>query len=153
MSRDITLTSSITRLHEGKTVPTPLPDDLLDLLRRPSPCFIATLMPDGSPQLTQTWVTTDGEHVVINIVDGMQKARNVARDGRVAVNVVDPDNVFRYYAVRGRVIDMTTDGAAESIDEISQKYLGMPYPNFTGKPETRVLITVEADTVTPPARD
>jgi PPOX class probable F420-dependent enzyme len=133
-------------------VPTPLPDDLLDLLRRPSPCFIATLMPDGSPQLTQTWVTTDGEHVVINIVDGMQKARNVARDGRVAVNIVDPDDVFRYYAVRGRVIDMTTDGAADRIDEISQKYLGMPYPNFTGKPETRVLITIEADTVTPPAR-
>jgi PPOX class probable F420-dependent enzyme len=133
-------------------VPTPLPDDLLDLLRRPSPCFIATLMPDGSPQLTQTWVTTDGEHVVINIVDGMQKAQNIARDGRVAVNIVDPDDVFRYYAVRGRVIDMTTDGAADSIDEISQKYLGMPYPNFTGKPETRVLITIEADTVTPPAR-
>jgi PPOX class probable F420-dependent enzyme len=109
-------------------------------------------MPDGSPQLTQTWVTTDGEHVVINIVDGMQKARNVARDGRVAVNVVDPDDVFRYFAVRGRVIGMTTDGAAESIDEISQKYLGIPYPNFTGKPETRVLITIEADTVTPPAR-
>ena len=133
-------------------MPTPLPDDLLDLLRRPSPCFIATLMPDGSPQLTQTWVTTDGEHVVINIVDGMQKARNVARDGRVAVNVADPDDVFRYYAVRGRVIGMTTDGAAESIDEISQKYLRMSYPNFTGKPETRVLITIEADTVTPPAR-
>ncbi|MDT5107782.1 MAG: hypothetical protein QOI25_5295 [Mycobacterium sp.] len=133
-------------------MPTPLPDDLLDLLRRPSPCFIATLMPDGSPQLTQTWVTTDGEHVVINIVDGMQKAQNIARDGRVAVNIVDPDDVFRYYAVRGRVIDMTTDGAADSIDEISQKYLGMPYPNFTGKPETRVLITIEADTVTPPAR-
>jgi PPOX class probable F420-dependent enzyme len=106
-------------------VPTPL----LDLLRRPSPCFIATLMPDGSPQLTQTWVTTDGEHVVINIVDGMQKARNVARDGRVAVNIVDPDDVFRYYAVRGRVIAMTTEGGAESIDEISQKYLGMPYPS------------------------
>jgi PPOX class probable F420-dependent enzyme len=133
-------------------LPDQLPDDLLDLLRRPSPCFIATLMPDGSPQLTQTWVTTDGEHVVINIVDGMQKARNVARDGRVAVNVVDPDDVFRYFAVRGRVIGMTTDGAAESIDEISQKYLGIPYPNFTGKPETRVLITIEADTVTPPAR-
>jgi PPOX class probable F420-dependent enzyme len=131
-------------------VPTPLPDDLLDLLRRPSPCFIATLMPDGSPQLTQTWVTTDGEHVVINIVDGMQKARNVARDGRVAVNIVDSDDVFRYYAVRGRVIAMTTEGGAESIDEISQKYLGTPYPNFRGQPETRVLITIEADTVTPP---
>jgi hypothetical protein len=48
-------------------VPTPLPDDLLDLLRRPSPCFVATLMPDGSPQLTQTWVSTDGEHIVITI--------------------------------------------------------------------------------------
>jgi PPOX class probable F420-dependent enzyme len=110
-------------------------------------------MPDGSPQLTQTWVTTDGENIVVNIVDGTQKALNIARDGRVAVNVVDPDEVFRYYAVRGRVIDMTTDGGAASIDEISHKYLGVPYPNFTGKPETRVLITIEADRVTPPARD
>jgi PPOX class probable F420-dependent enzyme len=135
-------------------VPQPLPDGLLDLLRRPSPCFISTLMPDGSPQLTQTWVTTDGEHVVLNIVDGSQKVRNLARDARVAINVVDPDEVFRYYAVRGRVIDTTTEGARESIDEISQKYLGIPYPNFSGNPnETRVLITIEADNVTPPARD
>jgi PPOX class probable F420-dependent enzyme len=127
---------------------------LLDLLRRPSPCFISTLMPDGSPQLTQTWVTTDGEHVVLNIVDGSQKVRNLARDARVAINVVDPDEVFRYYAVRGRVIDTTTEGGRESIDEISQKYLGIPYPNFSGNPnETRVLITIEADNVTPPARD
>ena len=60
-------------------MPTPLPTELLDLLRRPSPCFIATVMPDGSPQLTQTWVTTDGEHIVVNVVDGLQKARNIAR--------------------------------------------------------------------------
>jgi PPOX class probable F420-dependent enzyme len=111
-------------------------------------------MPDGSPQLTQTWVTTDGEHVVLNIVEGSQKVRNLARDARVAINVVDPDEVFRYYAVRGRVIDRTTEGARESIDEISQKYLGIPYPNFSGNPnETRVLITIEAEKVTPPARD
>jgi PPOX class probable F420-dependent enzyme len=137
---------------KGLPVPTPLPDGLLDLLRRPSPCFVATLMPDGSPQLTETWVTTDGEHVVINIVDGSQKIRNLTRDRRVAVNIVDPDDAFRYWAVRGRVIDTTTEGSAESIEEISQKYLGMPYPNFTGAPETRVLITIEADRVTPPAR-
>lgn len=69
-------------------------------------------MPDGSPQLTKTWVTTDGENVVINIVGGRQ-----------------------------------------SIDDISQKYLGMPYPNFSGNPnEARVLVTIEADKVTPPAR-
>jgi PPOX class probable F420-dependent enzyme len=131
----------------------PLPDGLLDLLRKPSPCFVATLMPDGSPQLTQTWVTTDGEHVVLNIVGGMQKAKNLARDARIALNVVDPDDVFRYYAVRGRVIATTTEGGRQSIDEISHKYLGIPYPNFSGNPnETRVLITIEADKVTPPAR-
>ena len=132
-------------------MPEPLPAGLLDLLRRPSPCFIATLMPDGSPQLTETWVTTDGENVVINIVDGSQKAKNVARDPRVAVNVADPDDVRRFFAVRGRVVAITTEGARESIDEISQKYLGIPYPNFSGNPnETRVLITIEADRVTPP---
>jgi PPOX class probable F420-dependent enzyme len=126
----------------------PLPPGLLDLLRRPSPCFVATLMPDGSPQLTQTWVATDGEHVVINIVEGMQKARNIARDPRVAINVVDPDNTARFYAVRGRVIATTTEGGAESIDEISHKYLGRPYPNFSGGPETRVIVTIEADSIT-----
>ena len=109
-------------------------------------------MPNGSPQLTQTWVTTDGENVVINIVDGMQKARNLARDPRVAINVVDPDDVFSFYAVRGRVVSMTTEGGQESIDEISQKYLGIPYPNFTGQAETRLIVTIAADSVTPPAR-
>jgi PPOX class probable F420-dependent enzyme len=108
-------------------------------------------MSDGSPQLTETWVTTDGENVVINIVGGHQKARNLAHDPRVAVNVVDPDNVNRYYAVRGRVTDMTTEGGRESIDELSHKYLGIPYPNFGGNAdETRVLITIQADKVTAP---
>ncbi len=133
-------------------MPKPLPEGLLDMLRRPSPCFVATLMPDGSPQLTQTWVTTDGQHIVINIVDGHQKARNFKRDPRVAVNVVDPDNVFRYYAVRGRVVGMSTQGGQESIDEMSHKYLGIPYPNFTGEPETRVIVTIEADSILAPTQ-
>jgi PPOX class probable F420-dependent enzyme len=128
-------------------VPVPLPAELLDLLRRPSLCFVATIMPDGSPQLTQTWVTTDGEHIVINTPDWSRKVRNTARDQRVAVNVVDADNTRRYFAVRGRVIAATTDGGAESIDEISGKYLGRPYPGFSGRPETRMILTVEADSV------
>jgi PPOX class probable F420-dependent enzyme len=131
-------------------VPLPLPDGLLELLGRPSPCFVATTMPDGSPQLTQTWVTTDGKHIVINTPAGTQKARNVARDPRVAVNIVDPDDTRRFYAVRGRVIATTSDGAAESINEISQKYLGIPYPNFGGRPETRLLMTIEADSIRAP---
>lgn len=128
-------------------MPVPLPADLLDLLRRPSMCFVATIMPDGSPQLTQTWVSTDGEHILVNTPDHSQKARNVARDPHVAINVVDPDNSRRYFAVRGRVIATTTEGGAENIDEISAKYLGLPYPNFSGRPETRMIMTIEADSV------
>jgi PPOX class probable F420-dependent enzyme len=134
-------------------LPVPLPDGLLELLRRPSPCFLATVMPDGSPQLTQTWVTTDGQHVLINTPEWTQKVRNVTRDPRVAVNIVDPDNSSRYYGVRGRVIAATADGAAESIDEISHKYLGRPYPNFSGRPETRLLLTIDADSIVSPRRD
>lgn len=133
-------------------MPLPLPEGLLDLLRRPSPCFVATLMPNGAPQLTETWVTTDGENIVLNIVDGMQKAKNIARDPRVALNIVDPDNVDRYYAVRGRVVSVTSEGGVDSINEISQKYLGIPYPNFRGVPETRLLVTIEADSITAPLR-
>jgi PPOX class probable F420-dependent enzyme len=73
-----------------------LPVGLLALLRQPSPCFVATLMPDGSPQLTQTWVDTDGTNVLINTVAGYQKVRNLERDARIALNVADPDDVTRY---------------------------------------------------------
>ena len=128
----------------------PLPDGLLELLRRPSPCFVATLMPDGSPQLRQTWVTTDGEHIVINTPSSTQKAKNVGRDARVAVNIVDPDDTRRYWAVRGRVIATTSDGAAENIEELSHKYLGTPYPNYSGNPGPRLLMTIEADSVRSP---
>jgi hypothetical protein len=85
--------------------------------------------------------------VLINTPDHSQKARNIARDPHVAVNVVDSGNTRRYFAVRGRVIATTTEGGAENIDEISGKYLGRPYPNFSGLPETRVIMTIEADSV------
>jgi PPOX class probable F420-dependent enzyme len=130
----------------------PLPADLIELLRKPSLCFVATLMPDGSPQLTETWVHTDGENVVLNIVEGMQKARNLERDPRVAVNIVDPDNVIRFYAVRGRVTSMTTEGGRESIDEIAHKYTGAPYANYGGDTQSRVIVTIAAEKITPPFR-
>src|SRR3954468_19454858 len=107
--------------RRGDPVSVALPEGLIDLLRKPSPCFIATLMPDGSPQLTETWVTTDGEHVVLNIVGGMQKARNIARAPRGALNDVDPEEIGRFCAIRGRVVSTTTEGGRESIDEISHK--------------------------------
>jgi PPOX class probable F420-dependent enzyme len=122
-----------------------LPDDLLALLRAPSPCFISTIMPDGSPQLTETWVDTDGEHVLINTVEGFQKVRNVRRDPRVAVAVSDPENPSRYFAVRGRVIDMSTDGAVDHIESLAQRYLGTPYPWYGGRDQVRLLLTIVAD--------
>nr|WP_218891039.1 PPOX class F420-dependent oxidoreductase [Actinomycetospora corticicola] len=128
-----------------------MPDALVELLRRPAPCFIATLMPDGSPQMTETWVDTDGKHVVVNVVGGMQKARNVARDPRVALNVADPDQPARYYGIRGRVVETTTEGGREHIEELSQRYLGRPYPNFSGNPdETRVILRIAADSIHAP---
>ena len=127
-----------------------LPEPLLELLRRPSPCFLATLMPDGSPQLTQLWVDTDGEHVLVNTVAGFQKVRNLERDGRVALNVVDPDQVFRYFEVRGRVVGITAEGGAEHIEQLAHKYLGGPYPWFGGRDQTRLIVTIEAEKVTAP---
>jgi PPOX class probable F420-dependent enzyme len=127
-----------------------LPEPLLDLLRRPSPCFLATLMPDGSPQLTQTWVDTDGTNVLVNTVEGHQKVRNMRRDPRVAVNVADPDDPSRYVAVRGRVLGITPDGAAEHIEQLAQRYLGRPYPWFGGRDQTRLLVTIGPESVTSP---
>src|SRR5882672_4732515 len=104
-----------------------LPGDLIALLRQPCPCFLATSMPDGSPHLTQTWVDTDGQHILINSVRGFQKIRNIERDPRVAVNITDPGTPGRYFAIRGRVLGMTTDGAAEHIDKLAVRYTGAPY--------------------------
>jgi PPOX class probable F420-dependent enzyme len=124
-----------------------LPEPLLDLLRRPSPCFLATLMPDGSPQLTQTWVDTDGAKILINTVEGHQKVRNVGRDPRVAVSVADPDDPSRYFAVRGRVVEATTDGAADHIEELAQRYTGGPYPWYGGRDQVRVLLRIAPDRI------
>lgn len=123
-----------------------LPEGLLDLLCKPSPCFVATAMPDGAPQLTQTWCDTDGDHVLINAVEGAQKVRNLRRDPRVAVNVTDPESSARYYALRGRAVDIRHDGAVEHIHELSHRYLGMPYPWFGGeREEDRLLVRIRID--------
>ncbi len=127
-----------------------LPDDLTALLKQPSPCYVATLMPDGSPQLTQTWVDTDGDHILINTVEGFQKANNVKRDQRVAVTVSDPAQPFRYFGIRGRVVDATTAGGAEHIEALSQRYLGGPYPWFGGRDQVRLILTISADRIIPP---
>ena len=131
---------------------TSLPADLRALLERPAVCLISTIDPDGSPQLTQTWVGTDGEHILINTVEGFRKLQNVRRDPRVAVSILDPDQPRNYWSVKATVLSATTDGAAENIDELSHKYTGGPYRSWTGKPQTRVLLTIRVDKVIHPPR-
>ena len=75
----------------------------------------------------------------------MQKARNIERDPRVAVAVSDPGTPGRYFQIRGRVIEMTTDGGVESIEALSRKYTGGPYSWFGGREQVRLIVTIEAE--------
>jgi PPOX class probable F420-dependent enzyme len=124
----------------------PLPDELLALLRAPSTCYIATLMKDGSPQLTQVWVDTDGENVIVNTVDTHVKAHNLRRDPRVALTVSDPEHPRRYFQVRGTA-SLSYQGATEHIEELSHKYTGGPYSWYGGRDQVRVIVTVTPDRV------
>jgi PPOX class probable F420-dependent enzyme len=117
------------------------------LLQEPAFCQLATLMPDGSPQNTQVWVDTDGEHILINTAQGRQKERNVQRDPRVAVNVVDPTNAWRIGMVRGRVVEVTTDGADELIDQLVKKYLNEESYPFRRPEEVRVTLKILPDKI------
>ena len=127
-----------------------LPDDLLAVLQTKAICFVTTLMPDGAPQISQTWAGTDGEHVLINTVETHQKTRNVKRDPRIALGIADPARPSRYWALRGSVVATTTEGARENIDELSLRYLGRPYPGFGGDGQRRLLLTVRVDRIHTP---
>jgi PPOX class probable F420-dependent enzyme len=120
---------------------------LLTLLREAAYCQVATLMPDGSPQITQVWVDTDGEHILVNTAEARQKTRNVRRDPRVAINVIDPQNGWRLATIRGRVIEITTDGADAQIDRLAKKYLGVDSYPFRRPDETRVMMVIEPEHV------
>jgi PPOX class probable F420-dependent enzyme len=120
----------------------PLPDDVAALLKRRAICYLATTMPDGSPQLTLTWADTDGEHVLINTVVGHQKTRNVERDPRVSVALSDPSDPTRYTQIRGSVVETTTEGAADHIEELSQRYTGGPYAWWGGRDQQRIILKI-----------
>lgn len=108
---------------------------------------LATLMPDGSPQVNPVWVDCDGKYVLFNSALGRLKDKNVRRDPRVSLSILDPNDDYRYLEIRGRVVEITREGADENIDNLSQKYTGNAvYPNR--KPgEVRILYKVEPDRV------
>jgi len=114
----------------------------LALLREPSYCEIATVMPDGSPQIAQVWVDTDGENILINTERDSQKVRNIRRDPRVAVNVFDPADQWRLGAVRGTVVDITTEGADDEIDRLAKKYRGWDSYPYKDPNNPRVTLKI-----------
>ncbi|MCH7744651.1 MAG: PPOX class F420-dependent oxidoreductase [Chloroflexi bacterium] len=108
---------------------------------------IVTLMPDGSPQASVVWIDSDGENVVFNTAEGRLKTNNMRRDPRVAIVVTHADNAFQQLTVRGRVVEITTEGADDHIDTLAKKYLGLDsYPNRTPG-EQRLIIRIAPERV------
>lgn len=103
-----------------------IPETHIDLIKDETRAFgfLATLMKDGSPQLTPIWFNTDGTYIWINSAKGRVKDRNIQRDHRVAFVIIDPDDPYRYIQIRGEIVEITTEGAREHIDRLSKKYTG-----------------------------
>ena len=109
---------------------------------------LGTLFRDGSPQVTPIWFDTEGENVRINSAKGRAKDRNLRRDPRVALTVLDPTNPYRYIQIRGRVTKITEEGADAHIDRLSKKYMGVDtYPMRT-QGEVRVIYVITPERVT-----
>jgi PPOX class probable F420-dependent enzyme len=121
-----------------------LTDDAAQLLLEPNFATVATLNPDGSSQLSIVWIDWDGEDVLFNTAAGRAKPRNLERDPRVSVLVVDREDGYRWVAVRG-VAQMTADGADEHIDKLARKYTGEAWQAKPG--ERRLLIRVRLEHV------
>jgi PPOX class probable F420-dependent enzyme len=122
-----------------------IPATFQDLLQKPAFAHLATLMPDGSPQVTPVWVDFDGKNVMVNTARGRQKDKNLRRDARVALAISDPQNPYRYLEIRGRVVDITEKGATEHIDKMAKKYLGKDKYPFAQPGEVRVLYKISPD--------
>lgn len=89
--------------------------------------FLATLMPDGSPQVTPVWFSTDGEYILINTNEGRVKDKNMKRRKQVAMTIQDPDDRYRYIGIRGEVVGYTREGADEHIEMLSLRYDNKPW--------------------------
>lgn len=124
-----------------------IPESHRDIILGKNFGHLSTLMPDGSPQSTPVWVDLEGDLVVVNTVDGRQKARNLDREPRVAISVADAANPYRYIQVRGRVAEKTYDGADAHIDKLAKKYMDADTYPFRNDAERRVIYKIRPDRV------
>ncbi len=119
------------------------PAEYLDLLRDETKAylFLATIMPDGSPQVTPIWFNVNEEHILINTNEGRTKDRNMKERPQVALVIQDPHPPYRYVQIRGRVAGHTTQGADEHINQLSLKYDGEPWRPRIG--QKRIIFKIE----------
>jgi PPOX class probable F420-dependent enzyme len=108
---------------------------------------VATLMPDGSPQVAPVWVDRDGDTIILNATRSRRRTENLKRDARVAVSIFDQSNPYSCVSIRGEAIQITEEGAEAHIDKMAMKYLGKArYPYDDREPKDhRVLIRVKAE--------
>ena len=126
---------------------TQIPDDVKDIFKKRAFAHLATVMPDGSPQVTPVWVDFDGTHVRVNSAKGRLKDKNMRRDKRVALSVQDPENPYRYIEVRGKVDDITESGADADIDALAKKYLDKDKYPFRAPGEVRVIYKIRPEKI------
>ena len=124
-----------------------IPDKYRDLFTKRAFASLATLMPDGSPQVTPVWVDLDGNQVIVNSAKGRQKDKNIRRDTRVALAVIDPENPYRYLEIRGPVVEITEQGADAHIDKMAKKYLGADKYPYRQPTEERVMYKIQPEHV------
>ena len=126
---------------------TQIPEDMKDIFKKRAFAHLATVMPDGSPQVTPVWVDFDSTHVRINTAKGRLKDKNMRRDKRVALSVQDPDEPYRYVEVRGKVDDITENGADADIDALAKKYLDKDRYPFRAPGEVRVIYKIRPEKI------
>jgi PPOX class probable F420-dependent enzyme len=121
-----------------------IPEKYADLLKdKKAFANLATVMPDGSPQVTPVWIDYKNGMIRVNTAQGRVKARNMAEGAKVALAILDPDNPYRHIQVRGRVKRVTKDGADAHIDSLSKKYLGQDTYPYRQPGEVRIICEIE----------
>lgn len=126
-------------------MPAAFPEQYLDLFQKKAFAAFTTLMPDGGPQTTPVWVDYQNGELWVNSAVGRRKDKNVRRDPRVALSIMDPDNPYRYVEVRGTVVTITGDGADAHIDRMAKKYMDQDVYPFRQPGEQRVLYKIRID--------
>jgi PPOX class probable F420-dependent enzyme len=121
-----------------------LPDDVKRLLNGPNFAHLATLMPNGSPQVAAVWVMVEGDRVLVGTNERSQRSRNVARDARVALSITNQDDPYDEATIRGRVVDIRRDLNLEYMDRVSQKYVSTMWP-FRETITTSIVLVIEPD--------